>query len=432
MKHPLIALVRCLSFSADRTADVSRFSETEWERTLLPLCDRAHLTLPIGVRAAQHLPPKARRRIEGNLMDNAARHQQALDSYQELAAAFAAHGVQYLVLKGFSQQPDYCAHLNHRPQYDLDFFSPPDSMEAAWAAAIGLGYEPFRKTTSPMDLLVDHMPALIRKTGWRPGTDYFDPKMPFTVELHHRLWDHETERFHIVPTDSMWSRRVMERCRDLEFPALSREDRYSYSACHLVRHLLRGDLRPYHVYEIAHFLHSTAGHDSWWARWKRSVDGQESSLHIAAIASRLARDWFECRLHPEVEHLIQLLPPKVDCWFDTFGDSPLTAWQQPNKNELFLHLSLVTTFHDRVSVLRRRMIPVRFQPPVLDAHAPRAAPSLVWKRRLFGSWFMMKRSIYHLRALWPVAVSAVRWRRALSRTPRQQSPRKLRVESAAQ
>ena len=45
--------------------------------------------------------------------------------------------------------------------------------------------------------------------------------------------------------------------RDVEglpIPTLHRADGLSYTTWHLARHLLRGDVRAYHVYELAHFL----------------------------------------------------------------------------------------------------------------------------------------------------------------------------------
>jgi len=421
MTSHLLTVVRSLCFSRDRTAELETFSDADWE-ALLPLCDRSHLTLPLGVRAIHRLPAWVRERIKRNLADNAMRHTRADTAYREIAAAFAARGVEYVVLKGFSQYPHYCSNLRYRPQYDLDIYCPPGAIQGALECVTGLGYTFFRRANSPMD----HLPPLIRKTGWRPGTDYFDPEMPLTVELHFRFWDPETERFHPRPGEAFWARRISERYGSLEFPALSPDDRFSYAAWHLIRHLVRGDLRAYHVYEIAHFLDATATNDEWWSGWSRSRPSG-----VEALAFLLAREWFDCRLHPLADRLVELLPSPVHRWFEDFSFSPLTAWEHPNKDELFLHLSLVHGFRDRIHVLRRRLIPIRFQPPVLDAHVPSPSRGLRWKRGIFGVWFMAKRSIFHLRALFPVLRSAIRWHRALVRQPSRRLPRKLPSENAA-
>ncbi len=82
-------------------------------------------------------------------------------------------------------------------------------------------------------------------------------------------------------------------------------------------------------------------------------------------------------MHSEAQHVIQQLPPRTLRWFDTFAFSPLNAWERPNKDELFLHLSLVSGFRDRASIIRRRLVPIRFQTPLIDAHEPRPMRSYV-------------------------------------------------------
>jgi len=68
-------------------------------------------------------------------------------------------------------------------------------MEAARAVA-KLGFVPLEN----MDRFpTDHLPAMIRKTGWEWGGDYYDPAMPLAVEIHFRFWNESLERL-AVPT----------------------------------------------------------------------------------------------------------------------------------------------------------------------------------------------------------------------------------------
>lgn len=420
MTSPLLTVVRSLSFAKDRTDDLKVFSERDWER-LLPLCDKTHLTLPIGVRALHRLPEGPRQRIERNLARNKLRYARGVESYQHIAAALCKEGVEFVILKGLSQWR-FCSSLEHRPQYDHDFYCPPDSIEQALAAITNLGYETFRGTSATLD----HLPPLIRRTGWRWNGDYFDPEMPFTVELHHRFWDRKTERFHSVSTNTLWYRRVQETHAGVEFPALSSHDRLSYSTWHLVRHLLRGDLRPYHVYEIAHFLHATADDNTWWMAWAQ--DQGQSSLEIAGIAFSLAHSWFDCSMDAEPRRVVQQLSPRIRQWLDAFDYSPLTAWEHPNKDELLLHLSLVSSLQDKLLVLRRRLVPVRFQIPVLDPHVPRTGMWLGFRHKLSTVRFLAQRTIHHLQAIGSAARSALRW----TLHQRLQSHRKLRAGNVVQ
>ncbi len=101
---------------------------------------------------------------------------------------------------------------------------------------------------------VDHLPTLIRKTGWEWRGNYFDPELPPALELHFRLWDASMEGFAIPCIDDFWERRERRALEDVEFTSLAAIDLPGYAAAHALRHMLRGDLRPSHIYEIAYFL----------------------------------------------------------------------------------------------------------------------------------------------------------------------------------
>jgi Uncharacterised nucleotidyltransferase len=221
-----------------------------------------------------------------------------------VARALSSKRVDFMILKGLTQWPHYCNDLRRRPQYDLDLYCPPHAIESALEAIQSLGYEPFgRMARTPSD----HLPALIRKTGWRPGGDYYDPDMPMTIELHFRFWDEATEHFAVASHHSFWERRVSREIQGLSVPTLNPADGLSYTTWHLVRHLVRGDVRAYHVYELAHFLQRAADDHKFWRDWRE----QKSSTLVEAIAFRLAVDWFECPANPVVQDLCQSLPASV-------------------------------------------------------------------------------------------------------------------------
>lgn len=407
MPGALRPVLRSLNFTADQRDDLRKISAEEWP-VLLALTDRSQLTLPLGVRCNSFLPASVQTRIEANLANNATRQARIAETYQTVAAAFESRGIDFLVLKGFSHFPFYCDDLRHRPQYDLDLYCPAEAIERAYDAIRGLGYEPFGRAAQTA---MDHLPPLILKTGWRPGTDYYDPDMPVTIELHFRFWDTATERFDVEGADGFWERRQVRAVGSMNVPMLHPADAFSYAAWHLIRHLVRGDVRAYHVYELAHFLHRTADHDAFWSTWR---DVRPSAL-VETIACRLAQQWFGCRMHPVVQSLTHALPSKVECWFDLFGYSPLLAMEKPNKDELFLHFCLVNGFPDRLRIAKRRMLPRRVNPYIADPHVPSPDMRLRWKRRMVRAGFVMKRALYHARTLFPVIRSGFRWRKALAR-----------------
>ena len=75
-------------------------------------------------------------------------------------------------------------------------------------ALVSLGYEPL---VGFDDVPLDHLPAMIRKTGWQWRGDYFDVEIPFAVELHFRLWDAGTEHIPIQGLEAFWDRRTASR-----------------------------------------------------------------------------------------------------------------------------------------------------------------------------------------------------------------------------
>ena len=56
------------------------------------------------------------------------------------------------------------------------------------------------------ELAADHLPPLIRKSGWKWNGNYFDPAIPRGVELHFQLWDSDFELISIQTLDKVWER----------------------------------------------------------------------------------------------------------------------------------------------------------------------------------------------------------------------------------
>ena len=155
--------------------------------------DRSHLTRwRWDWHAAIDCLTPVKDRIDRNLACNAERWPRIKAVYQETACAFNAEGLDFVVLKGFTHCPSFVSDPRHRPQNDIDLLFPQDQVFRARDIAAGLGYEPIR---SSRRVPLDHLPTMIRRTGWQWRGDYFDPEIPLSLELHFRLWDEATERF---------------------------------------------------------------------------------------------------------------------------------------------------------------------------------------------------------------------------------------------
>jgi hypothetical protein len=406
-------VIRALRFRDASDEGLRRLAQRDWKR-LVAQTDRAHLTLPLAVRCRSSFPAGAQRYLDGALERNARRYDSLLAAYVEIADQFRRSSVDFLVLKGFAQWPWYVDDPRHRYQSDLDFCCPPESLGPASKALAGLSYEP-HGDGSPT--AVDHLPIMIRKTGWTWQGDYYDPARPPFVEVHFRFWDKVTEGFPAVDTELFWQRRKLRDLYGTHVPALHPVDGLSYSAMHLVRHLLRGELQIRHVYELAHFLERSADDDTFWNEWRTA--GSDRPRVIEAVSFRLAAEWFGCRLHPAALRTLGQLPTDAARWFQLFCFSPAVNVSRPNKDELWLHLCLVQDPDVRRRIAVRRLLPGRRQRVILDAQLPGGAGGALLKLRrvLYEGCFLSGRALHHLRTLMPLVRSGVRWWRAGAALP---------------
>src|SRR5204863_5885897 len=137
---------------------------------------------------------------------------------------------------------------------------------------------------------------------------------PLCVELHFRFWNPDLERLPAPGTEEFWNRRVLQSVGGVDMQVLSPADALGYAALHLVKHLLRGSTRPFHVYEIASFLQLHSDDASFWAKW-RDLHGPELR-RLQAVSFRLAESWFGCAMASAAREEIERLPAFALAWFD--------------------------------------------------------------------------------------------------------------------
>jgi hypothetical protein len=347
--------------------------------------DRAQLTLLLS----RHIQSP---HIESALARNAQRVLKIAAEYAEIAPLF-----DHVVLKGFTHVPDFIGDIRLRVQYDLDLYVPPAEGGKAREALLKLGYEPIEGTES---LAMDHLPAMVRKTGWEWRGDFFDPDIPTSIEVHFQFWDPSTERLRAESLDQFWSRR--------ESHQLAPVDKLGYAALHLTRHLLRGNVRAFHVWELANFL--DGHHDpEFWRQWQRLHP--PSTRRLESVAFLLAKRWFACRVPDAVEDSIDQLSPSVHRWFEIYGWSPIESIFEPNKDELWLHMALLDSAFDQFDVLRRRLIPVSPPGPIDAVYIPddELTTSRRIKRAARNIAYAASRAVHHTRLLVPTLWRGIRW-----------------------
>jgi MFS family permease len=399
------AVVDALQLRAPHPARLAALDKDEWRRAL-KFCERSQLTLALGVECRDQLPSAVRGRVDQHLANNAERWRRTQVSYQELALALDREGLDSAVLKGFSHCPLFVRDPRHRAQGDLDLLFPSDQVRRAQHVARKLGYQPIEESDPHP---IDHLPSMTRQTGWVWRGEPYDPEMPLSVELHFQLWDGRTERFAPNGLDCFWERRQRRELEGLSFTSLHPADAIAYSALHSLRHLLRGDIRPFHIYELARALHGLADDTAFWDIWFNLHD--PSLRRLEAICFWLAESWFACRLPDAARDEMKQLAPEVQRWLVEYSGAPLSGLFHPNKDELWLHWALLESGRDRAAMLRRRLLPERLPGRFGVEHVPES--QITWQLRVQSRvrYFrhLASRLSHHARALAPTAWSATQW-----------------------
>lgn len=401
----LAAVFAALRFDGPRLEALHALDDREWRASLL-LCDRTQLTLPLADAPGMRLPGWVRERLAKDLRCTTDRMARVRSDFEQISQRLATEGIEVVVLKGFAASPAFVPDPRRRMQYDLDLFAEAGGAVQARDALLGLGYEPL---TAMEEFPTDHLPTMIKKTGWQWRGDFFDPEIPLPVDLHFRLWDQETEAFPAQGWEDFWRRRVKKSWDGLVFEALAEPDALGYACLHLVRHLLRGSLRFSHAYELAWFLHHRAGDEPFWQEWQAlHPDGLR---RIEAVAFRLASEWFGCGLAEVARHEIVRLPDPVLAWFRRYSWSPVEALHSPNKHELWLHLSLIDSWSAGCRVVRRRLLPARLPGPVDAVFVPDRELTLRLRWRKHGRYaqHLAGRVWHHTRVLPSTVLAGVAW-----------------------
>jgi hypothetical protein len=346
------ALLSALRLRRPDTTLLKELSDQEWT-SLLAFSNLAQLTLPIAQLPMMGFPDWVVEQLRTNLADNALRFERVKATYREAAEALQHAGVEHVVFKGFTQAPDYVANPRLRPQSDIDIFCPSESIDVAYSALQAIGYKPSSVTIGYA--LADHRVALVRPGNWQWKGNPFDPEMPLSIELHFCLWNEGVSRIRDPGTGLFWERRTRREVEGLSFACLSPVDHLAFLTLHILRNLLLRDWIIHHVRELAFFLHTHADDEQFWKIWRKSHSPLLRSYE--AIAFYYAHAWFGCRMHPLPAREISFLQATQQSWLRYFSGSALEFMFHPNKDSVWLHLSLLDSRRDKWKVLRRTFIP---------------------------------------------------------------------------
>jgi predicted MFS family arabinose efflux permease len=377
------AVLAALHLSVPATEPLARLSENEW-RTTLDYCDASRLTLPLGQAARGAMPSWVAERIAENARKAAIRDRRAGELYGTLRALLTRAEIEFVLLKGLTHAalvPD----PPPRVQYDVDLYIPRPEAFRARDVLVAAGWRPIEGMES---FPTDHLPALVpgAEPKWRG--DYFDIELPLAVELHFQFWNPTIERLPAPGIEQFWERRTSRTIAGIELGVLNKPDAIGYAAMHLLRHLLQGSVQPFHVYEIGRLLESLAEDDAFWRQWIGLHSPETRRLE--AVVFRLAQAWFGGRVAQTVQEEMDSLPAGTEEWFVRYALSPAARVFHPNKDELWLHFTLLESRADCWRVARRRLFPANLPPRL--------------------GWYAVGRLYHHAVSLPRAVVSGVSWR----------------------
>lgn len=395
------ALLNVLRFDEPSASGLAQLTGDEWNR-VLQLCDSQQLTLLIGYLHGKSLPPAVRERIERNSRDNARRFQKLSSNLVTITRLLSERGIEATVLKGVSHNSDFVPDPLLRSQGDIDLWCPVAQILDAKFALMQLGYYPVGKSKGR------HLDPMIRELVWNWNGNYYDPNLPIPVELHYQLWDTSMERLPGLLEPEVWSRRRRLQIdgASLAFQ-LSAVDTFAFAALHVLLHLLHGDPRLQRAWELGYFLQKNQRNDAFWSEWRANYPRELRQVQTVPLA--LAALWFGCALPVAVREAIDELPPAVLTWLKHCHLSPLKWALHPGgtaKEELWLHLALLTSIKSKMVVCLRRLAP-------FHAMGSQAAQETQYKKgaRRKTIVFLIRRAAHHLSALPATLSSGVRfWR----------------------
>ncbi len=306
--------------------------DADWGE-VLAIADRTLSTLLL--REAQGMPDWVREEVAARSVKWLIRRDRVIETYCAAAEALDRAGLEFVLLKGFTHEADARVDPAMRVQADVDLLCSRADVSRARRVLIEVGF----MAHTGSELSDNHGVPLLRPHNWQWRGDYFDPEMPVPIEVHHSIWDSARDRMAIPELERAWARREVMGAAGLRIPAYCSRDRLTVAALHLLRHILRNDMRPSHAWEVHRMMMLRAD-------WELSP--------LESLTWRMCHRWFGGEFRRGTEQR-----EGIEEWLAKSGWAPLTNLVKPNKDVLALHLILVTSWGDRAAVLKHGLVPTR-------------------------------------------------------------------------
>ena len=432
--RPAEQIVEFLSVAsaADPIPCFRQWNQRDWTRTLRWL-DDSGLAFYFLRRAKERnitgsMPPWVCTQLETNFVFNHQRTEEMWRRFSVINERFSAACIPFIVLKGFSLPPDYCASCALRYQGDLDYLIDKRSLPQAQEVLIGLGYS--RKDSRSRQEVIFLSPnAVAPQLDWRQ----YSPHAPHAVELHFDMWDASLYGLCRLPKLFSVGRASMRSLNDSVFPALNDEDGFLLQVLHACHHLFTHWIRISSFVEIAYFLERRADDHALWYGIERKVESDVTLREFVVIVVEMARRLFACPVPDLVLSWNRGVRAETRLWLDqysrqwAFSDVPVHRLGifPGSKLVLFLQRQYRTQQGcnpEKRETTKRSWRPFRMVSSVM------ANPRLLFDRRWWRKQALIRRTAFHILAGLRYACEIPRWRwrlrkmRATARPGRETMP----------
>jgi hypothetical protein len=323
--------------------------EAAWRR-VLATADQALCTTLLSHTTG--LPGWFQDEVSARISKTFHRRRALIETYRDASQALQQAGIGFVLVKGFTHELDADLEPGLRVQGDIDLLCSPQDLDRAQNELRSQGFE-FHGSAELSD---NHRRPLLKPHNWHWSGDYFDATQPVPVELHHTIWSSQRDRLPTPGMESFWDRRESMTIEGSDIPVFCDIDRLAIAALHVLRHVLRNDVRLGHVWELDRMLRHRAPDAAFWVRWRNLHPAPLRALEV--IAFQFACLWFNGEMPATPRQDWNAQPSAVHKWFQHSAFSPLENLTRPNKDVLWLHLALLPRFADRWAVARRRLLPL--------------------------------------------------------------------------
>lgn len=395
----ILAALELLQFQSPSTHRLASLTDAERHR-FLQWSDDRQLTLMLLQVCGSSLPDWCTPQILQRTSRYEQRYERLKRELFEIAAAFDAAGLEFVMLKGLSHAPAFTPDARLRGQGDIDLWLIGSSVYKGQAILKSLNYEPALNSKSR------HLPPMARPSDWQWRGDLFDAEMPISIELHYELWSERAEGITAPRLHQFWDRKQARDFDGHHINVLCEADLLGFAALHLLLHLLHGDLPLQRAWEIARFLDTHASDDVFWRSWRDMHPKALRQLETSVF--HLVTTWFGCRATQELGLDVENLPVMIKSWLKDFSLAPLTREWAPNKSELWLHLGLIQKRREKARILCRRLLPTSLRYFACPA-ASQASVATKLLTRVRQLRFVARRFTRHAITFFPTLFEGLRW-----------------------